>query len=71
MHTNPDDPAEVPGGFLTDINPKSLVRHEDALVDAHGAAAAVGTVFQFERVGYFCVDPDSRPGRVRTSWMLF
>ena len=27
-------------------------------------AAAVGARFQFERVGYFCVDPDSAPGRL-------
>jgi len=26
------------------------------------AGAAVGERFQFERLGYFCVDPDSRPG---------
>jgi glutaminyl-tRNA synthetase len=26
------------------------------------ADAAPGTRFQFERLGYFCVDPDSRPG---------
>ena len=28
------------------------------------AQAAVGEKFQFERVGYFCVDPDSRPERM-------
>jgi glutaminyl-tRNA synthetase len=25
------------------------------------ANAAVGTRYQFERLGYFCVDPDSKP----------
>jgi glutaminyl-tRNA synthetase len=27
------------------------------------ASAAVGARFQFERQGYFCVDPDSTPGK--------
>ena len=26
------------------------------------AAARVGETVQFERLGYFCVDPDSKPG---------
>ena len=26
------------------------------------ATAAPGNRFQFERMGYFCVDPDARPG---------
>ena len=27
------------------------------------AGAAPGSRFQFERLGYFCVDPDSAPGK--------
>jgi glutaminyl-tRNA synthetase len=28
------------------------------------ASATPGSSFQFERVGYFCVDPDSSPARL-------
>ena len=31
-------------------------------LEPSAAAAPAGTRFQFERLGYFCVDPDSRPG---------
>ena len=34
-----------------------------ALVEAALAEAPVGETVQFERLGYFCPDPDSRPGR--------
>jgi glutaminyl-tRNA synthetase len=34
----------------------------NALVEPGLAGAAVGSGFQFERIGYFCVDPDSKPG---------
>lgn len=58
-----EDPSEVPEGgtFLDNLNPDSLV-----VAMAYGepslAEAAVGERFQFERKGYFCIDPDSRPG---------
>jgi glutaminyl-tRNA synthetase len=28
------------------------------------AGAPAGSKYQFERLGYFCVDPDTRPGRL-------
>ena len=34
----------------------------DCRVEPSLAGAAPGDRFQFERLGYFCVDPDSRPG---------
>lgn len=37
---------------------------EDALVDSSVALAKPFDKFQFERLGYFSVDPDSRPGKV-------
>ena len=46
----------------TTLNPASLEVVRDAKVEPSAAAAAAGTRFQFERLGYFCVDPDSRPG---------
>ncbi|XP_051965125.1 glutamine--tRNA ligase [Xyrauchen texanus] len=59
LHKNPEDAAEVPAGFLSDINPNSLAVIESALVDRSVSTAKVFDKFQFERVGYFSVDPDS------------
>uniref|UniRef100_A0A673NAN6 Glutamine--tRNA ligase n=1 Tax=Sinocyclocheilus rhinocerous TaxID=307959 RepID=A0A673NAN6_9TELE len=59
LHKNPEDPAEVPAGFLSDINPYSITMIESALVDRSVGKAKVFDKFQFERVGYFSVDPDS------------
>uniref|UniRef100_A0A673L2G2 Glutamine--tRNA ligase n=1 Tax=Sinocyclocheilus rhinocerous TaxID=307959 RepID=A0A673L2G2_9TELE len=59
LHKNPEDPAEVPAGFLSDINPNSLTVIESALVDRSVGKAKVFEKFQFERVGYFSLDPDS------------
>ncbi|KAJ8016146.1 hypothetical protein DPEC_G00004160 [Dallia pectoralis] len=59
LHKNPEDPSEVPGGFLSDINPNSLQVIDSALVDCSVSKAKVFDKFQFERVGYFAVDPDS------------
>uniref|UniRef100_A0A6Q2YJG1 Glutamine--tRNA ligase n=1 Tax=Esox lucius TaxID=8010 RepID=A0A6Q2YJG1_ESOLU len=59
LHKNPEDPSEVPGGFLSDINPNSLQVIDCALVDCSVSKAKVFDKFQFERVGYFAVDPDS------------
>ena len=49
--------------LLADINPNSLqvlpsCRLEPSLTDA-----SPGAVYQFERLGYFCVDPDSSAGK--------
>jgi glutaminyl-tRNA synthetase len=58
------DPEEAPAGctFLDNINPESLstivAKVEPALREV-----TAGEKFQFERVGYFCVDPDSEPGK--------
>jgi glutaminyl-tRNA synthetase len=49
--------------FLDEINPESLVRLDTARVEPHLATAAPGTRWQFERLGYFCVDPDGAPDR--------
>ena len=35
---------------------------KDCLVEPDAADAGTGSAFQFMRTGYFCVDPDSRPG---------
>jgi glutaminyl-tRNA synthetase len=59
-----EDPENVPEGktFLDYLNPHSLEVLSGALAEPALAAATPGTRVQFERLGYFCVDTDSRPG---------
>ncbi len=57
-----EDPGEGGRDPLTDLNPNSLERLTSAKVEPSLAAPAPGTRYQFERQGYFCADPDSRPG---------
>ncbi len=56
-----EDPEEGGRDPLTDVNPASLERLLSAKVEPALVDAAAGTRFQFERQGYFSVDPDSRP----------
>lgn len=58
-HKNPEDTNEVPNGYLSDINKNSLVKVSGALVDKSVRDSKVFTQFQFERMGFFSVDPDS------------
>jgi glutaminyl-tRNA synthetase len=59
--------AENPGAgdtdFLTQLNPASLEVLRDCRLEPSLASATPGTRVQFERLGYFCVDPDSTAGR--------
>ena len=55
---NPDAVPEG-GDFLANLNPASLVVKRGCRVEPSLASAKAGDVFQFERVGYFTVDPDS------------
>ncbi|MEJ5298653.1 MAG: glutamine--tRNA ligase/YqeY domain fusion protein [Armatimonadota bacterium] len=59
------DPDDVEEGqdFTANLNPQSLVV-KTCFVEPSVAGAAPGTKYQFERVGYFCVDPDSTPERL-------
>jgi glutaminyl-tRNA synthetase len=61
-----EDPERAPEGktFLDNLNPHSLEVLRDCRAEPGLARAAIGERFQFERLGYFCVDPDSRPGRL-------
>jgi glutaminyl-tRNA synthetase len=60
--------TEVPGAgeperdWKADLNPNSLTVIADAVVEPSMANAAPGLRVQFERVGYFAVDPDTTPG---------
>ena len=58
--------SEQPGAkedYKADLNPASL-EIRTAKVEPSAAAASPGTRFQFERLGYFCVDPDATAGRL-------
>lgn len=62
-HKNPEDPNEVPGGFLTDINESSITRLQ-AYADRVIKRVAIYDKFQFERIGFFSVDPDTSQDRI-------
>ncbi len=55
------DPENVPAGktFLDNLNPNSLEVLTGAKLEPCLAAAKSGDRYQFERLGYFCVDPDA------------
>ncbi len=55
---NPDDAPED-GDFTDNLNPESLVNLPDSYVEPELRGTLVGSIYQFERQGYFCVDPDS------------
>lgn len=60
---NPNASAED-GDFTGDLNPDSLEVLETCYIEPAVAGAAPGTTYQFERMGYFCVDPDSTTERL-------
>ncbi len=60
--SNPDD-VEEGGNFKDSLNPDSLEVVE-ALVEPGLKNAQPGSRFQFERTGYFCVDPQSSPEKL-------
>jgi glutaminyl-tRNA synthetase len=50
---------EESGNFLDDLNPRSLQIVPRAKLEPSIRGAAPFTHYQFERLGYFCIDPDS------------
>ncbi len=62
LFVSPDPGGD--GDFLKDINPKSLEVVAGAKLEPALAQAPIGETVQFERLGYFCADPDSGPGRL-------
>lgn len=60
---NKPDPNDVPegGDCKMNLNPNSLEVLAACPVEPSLATARAGDRFQFERLGYFCVDPDSTP----------
>jgi glutaminyl-tRNA synthetase len=74
-HPNPDK-AEEGKEFTDFINPESLRTLTHCVLESNLAEATAGEQFQFEREGYFCVDPDhsrdrpifNRTVTLRDSW---
>ncbi|HEX9662597.1 MAG TPA: glutamine--tRNA ligase/YqeY domain fusion protein [Candidatus Binatia bacterium] len=75
-----EDPDDVPEGadWLANINAKSLEVIKEARVEPFLVNAKKSELYQFERLGYFCVDPvDTAAGRLvfnravtlRDSWV--
>jgi len=60
------NPLDVEEGvdFRANLNPSSLETLTSCRVEPSLAGAAPGSSYQFERQGYFCVDPDSPEGRL-------
>ena len=59
-----EDPGADDTDFLTQLNPDSLQVVKGAKLEPWLGTRAVEDRVQFERVGYFCVDKDSRPDAV-------
>jgi glutaminyl-tRNA synthetase len=60
LFDRPNPNEEIEGSdFTAFINPNSLQILESAWIEPSLTGAAPGSFYQFERLGYFCVDPDS------------
>jgi glutaminyl-tRNA synthetase len=61
-----EDPNAVEEGktFLDNLNPNSLEVLHNCKLERALAKAEAGDRFQFERLGYFCVDPDTTSERL-------
>ena len=62
LDEEPDPGRE--GGLEASLNPASLEVIEGAQLEPSLAEAAIGHRLQLERLGYYAVDPDSKPGRI-------
>ena len=59
-----ENPGAGDRDYANDINPASLEVRSGCKVEPSLAGAAAGSRYQFERLGYFSVDPDSSAGRL-------
>ena len=59
-----ENPAAEEGDFKSYINPDSLQIIPNAFIEPNLQHAHTGSHFQFVRNGYFCIDKDSRPGKL-------
>ncbi len=62
LFSRPDPGAD--GDLFADLNPASETVLRGCRVEPDLAETPAGATVQFERLGYFCPDPDSRPGRL-------
>jgi glutaminyl-tRNA synthetase len=62
LFTVPEPGAER--DFVEDLNPDSLCVLHDCQLEPSLAEAQAGRTLQFERQGYFCLDPDSSSERL-------
>ncbi|MHC4083244.1 MAG: glutamine--tRNA ligase/YqeY domain fusion protein [Planctomycetota bacterium] len=58
------NPGQATGNYLDDLNPNSLEILTDCRVEAGLGDKCPGYQCQFERQGYFCIDPDSSGDRL-------
>ena len=56
-------PVPDVANFATELNPNSLELLNGARIEPALADAKLEVPVQFERNGYFCLDPDSKPGK--------
>ena len=63
LNENPDD-VEEGESFIDNLNPQSLTVLPKAYVEPGLASSKPLDSFQFERLGYFCTDYDSKPGKL-------
>jgi glutaminyl-tRNA synthetase len=61
-----ENPNDVPEGqdFRVNLNPNSLEFLKGAKLEPSLRGAAPGSRYQFERLGYFCMDKDSTPEKL-------
>jgi glutaminyl-tRNA synthetase len=61
-----EDPNQTEAGqdFTSNLNPNSLEVVTNAKLEPSLADAAIESRYQFERLGYFCVDPESKTGKL-------
>ncbi|MEX2184885.1 MAG: glutamine--tRNA ligase/YqeY domain fusion protein [Chloroflexota bacterium] len=57
-------PGADGGDLFADLNPGSETVVRDAMLEPSLGDVPAGETVQFERLGYFCPDPDSRPGAI-------
>ncbi len=63
LFTRPDPGADG-SDLFADLNPNSEKVLPDCFVEPILSTIPTGETVQFERLGYFCLDPDSAPGRL-------
>ena len=62
-----EDPMQAPDGkdFLSNLNPASVEVLRNCKLEPCLGSAKPGECYQFERIGYYCVDPSTAEGTLR------